>query len=88
VILIYMPLWSLLNSLWAISRSGGDTAMGMWADVSVNTLLFVPGAFILALCTPLDPVIMFAILKVTDVAKYFVARHFLRKERWVRNLTR
>jgi Na+-driven multidrug efflux pump len=88
VILIYMPLWSLINSLWAISRSGGDTAMGMWADVSVNTLLFVPGAFILALCTPLDPVIMFAILKVTDVAKYFVARHFLKKERWVRNLTR
>jgi putative MATE family efflux protein len=88
VILVYLPLWSLLNSLWAISRSGGDTAMGMWADVSVNTLLFVPGAFILAFCTPLDPVIMFAILKITDVAKYFVARHFLKKERWVRNLTR
>ncbi|MDR3303413.1 MAG: polysaccharide biosynthesis C-terminal domain-containing protein [Treponema sp.] len=88
VILVYLPLWSLLNSLWAISRSGGDTAMGMWADVSVNTLLFVPGAFILALCTPLDPVVMYAILKLSDIAKYFVARHFLKKERWVRKLTR
>ncbi|MDR1324868.1 MAG: polysaccharide biosynthesis C-terminal domain-containing protein [Treponema sp.] len=87
VILLYLPLWALLNSLWAISRAGGDTAMGMWADVSVNTLLFVPGAFILALCTPLDPVVMFAILKISDVAKLFVARHFLKKERWVRNLT-
>ncbi|MDR1399862.1 MAG: polysaccharide biosynthesis C-terminal domain-containing protein [Treponema sp.] len=87
VILLYLPLWALLNSLWAISRAGGDTAMGMWADVSVNTLLFVPGAFILALCTPLDPVVMFAILKISDVAKFFVARHFLKKERWVRNLT-
>jgi Na+-driven multidrug efflux pump len=87
VILLYLPLWALLNSLWAISRAGGDTAMGMWADVSVNTLLFVPGAFILAFCTPLDPVVMFAILKISDVAKLFVARHFLKKERWVRNLT-
>jgi hypothetical protein len=30
---------------------------------------------------------MFAILKITDVAKYFVARHFFKKERWVKNLT-
>jgi putative MATE family efflux protein len=87
VILAYLPLWSLLNAQFAISRSGGDTALGMYADVSVNTLLFVPGAFLLALCTPLDPVPMFAILKVSDIAKYLVARHFLKKERWVRNLT-
>jgi putative MATE family efflux protein len=88
VILIYLPLWALLNSQFAISRAGGDTAMGMYADVSVNTLLFIPGAFILALCTPLNPVAMFAILKLSDIAKYFVARHFLKKERWVRNLTK
>jgi Na+-driven multidrug efflux pump len=88
VILLYLPLWALLNSLFAISRAGGDTAMGMYADVSVNTLMFVPGAFFLALCTPLNPVIMFAILKLSDIAKYFVARHFYNKERWVRNLAR
>jgi putative MATE family efflux protein len=87
VILIYMPLWALLNAYFAISRAGGDTAMGMWADVSVNTLLFTPGAFILALCTPLDPVVMFSILKLCDFAKLAVARHFFKKERWVRNLT-
>jgi Na+-driven multidrug efflux pump len=87
VILAYLPLWALLNAQFAISRSGGDTAMGMYADVSVNTLLFVPGAFILALCTTLEPVFMFAILKLSDIAKYLVARHFLKKGRWVRNLT-
>jgi putative MATE family efflux protein len=87
VILAYLPLWCLLNAQFAISRSGGDTAMGMYADVSVNTLLFVPGAFILALCTSLDPVPMFAILKLTDIPKYLVARHFFKKERWVKNLT-
>jgi putative MATE family efflux protein len=87
VILIYLPLWGLLNAQFAISRSGGDAAMGMYADVSVNTLLFTPGAFILAFCTSLDPVTMFAILKLTDIAKYLVARHFFKKERWVKNLT-
>jgi putative MATE family efflux protein len=87
-ILIYLPIWALLNAMFAISRSGGDTAMGMYTDVSVNTLVFVPGAFILALFTVLDPVTMFAILKVSDIIKIFIARHFLNKERWVKNLTR
>jgi putative MATE family efflux protein len=86
-ILIYLPLWSLLNALIAISRSGGDTALGMYTDVSVNTLLFVPGAFILALCTNMAPVPMFVLLKLTDIIKLFIARHFFNKERWVRNLT-
>jgi Na+-driven multidrug efflux pump len=87
VILVYMPLWCLLNVLFAISRSGGDAAMGMYADVSVNTLIFVPGAFLLAFLTDLGPVTMFAILKMSDIAKYFVARYFFNKERWVKNLT-
>jgi Na+-driven multidrug efflux pump len=88
VILAYLPLWALLNAQFAISRSGGDAAMGMYTDLSVNTCLFVPGAFILALGTSLPPVTMFAILKLTDIVKFFIARHFLNKERWVRNLTR
>ncbi|MDR0568155.1 MAG: MATE family efflux transporter [Spirochaetaceae bacterium] len=88
VILVYLPLWCLLNAMFAISRSGGDAAMGMYTDLSVNTILFVPGCFLLALGTDLDPVRMFAILKTTDVLKLFIARHFLNKERWVRNLTK
>ena len=87
VITLYLPVWCLLNAMFAISRSGGDAAMGMYTDLSVNTFLFVPGCFILALCTSLNPVTMFAILKVTDFLKLLVARHFLNKERWVRNLT-
>jgi putative MATE family efflux protein len=88
VILAYLPLWALLNAQFAISRAGGDAAMGMYTDLSVNTFLFVPGAFILALGTSLHPVAMFAILKLTDIIKIFIARHFLNKERWVRNLTK
>jgi Na+-driven multidrug efflux pump len=87
VILAYFPLWGLLNVQFAVSRAGGDTAMGMITDVSVNTLLFVPGAFILSFATTIAPVPMFAILKLTDILKCFICRHFLRKERWVKNLT-
>ncbi|GHV94280.1 MATE family efflux transporter [Spirochaetia bacterium] len=87
VILVYLPLWGLLNVQFAISRSGGDTALGMYTDLSVNTFLFAPGAIILSLATSIQPVPMFALLKLTDIVKYFIARHFLRKERWVKNLT-
>jgi Na+-driven multidrug efflux pump len=87
VILAYMPLWGPLNALFAITRIGGDTALGMYVDLSVNTLLFIPGLFVLAFFTRLSPVTMFAILKLTDIVKYFMARHWYKKERWVKNLT-
>jgi Na+-driven multidrug efflux pump len=87
VIALYMPIWTVLNAQFAISRAGGDTALGMYVDVSVNTLLFVPGAFILTLGTNMGPVLMFGIIKITDVVKYLIARWYLKKERWVKNLT-
>jgi putative MATE family efflux protein len=87
VILVYLPLWCFLNTQFAISRAGGDTAMGMYTDVSVNFLLFAPGSVLLSFFTTLAPVPMFAILKTTDIVKCFIARYFLRKEKWVKNLT-
>ena len=87
VILAYIPLWGLLNVQFAISRAGGDTAMGMYTDVSVNTILFIPGAFILSFFTTIAPVPMFAILKLSDIVKFFICRYLLRKEKWVKNLT-
>jgi Na+-driven multidrug efflux pump len=68
-------------------RAGGDTAMGMYTDVSVNTLFFTPGSILLSLFTAIAPVPMFAILKMTDIVKFFIARYLLHKEKWVRNLT-
>jgi Na+-driven multidrug efflux pump len=86
VIVIYMPFWALLNSIWGITRAGGDTFTGMIADLSVNVTLFVPLCFILALCTNMGPFYMYFCVKLTDVVKYFIARHFMRKEKWVRNM--
>jgi len=87
IILLYLPLWAFLNVQFAISRAGGDAAMGMYVDVSVNTLLFAPGAVLLSFFTTLAPVPMFALLKLTDFVKLYIARKLLRKEKWVKNLT-
>jgi putative MATE family efflux protein len=88
VILAYLPLWGFLNLQFAISRAGGDAATGMYTDLIVNTLLVVPGALLLSFFTSLPPVPMFALIKLSDIAKVFIARHFLKKERWVKNLTK
>ncbi|HPB65275.1 MAG TPA: MATE family efflux transporter [Spirochaetales bacterium] len=86
VIAVYLPLWSLLNSQFAVSRAGGDTMMGVVVDVGVTYALFIPGAFALALLTPIGPVYMYAIVKLTDLVKWVVACRWLKKERWLRNL--
>ena len=86
VILAYLPFWGLLNTQYCVSRAGGDTAMGMYTDLSVNTILFIPGAFILSYLTSVPPVLMFAVLKTTDLLKIFICRYFLRRERWIKNL--
>jgi putative MATE family efflux protein len=86
VISAYLPLWSLLNAQFAVSRAGGDTMMGVVVDVGVTYVLFIPGAFALALLTPIGPVVMYGLVKLTDFAKWFIAYRWLKKERWVRNL--
>lgn len=88
VISCYLPLWSLLNAQFAVSRAGGDTMMGVVVDVGVTGALFIPAVFALALLTNIGPVQMFAIVKSTDIIKWYIARLWLRKERWVKNLAR
>jgi putative MATE family efflux protein len=82
----YLPLWTLLNAQFAISRAGGDTVMGVYVDVGVTYILFVPAAFAIAAWTTLGPVLLFGLAKLSDIVKAAVAFWWLRKERWVRNL--
>ena len=86
VIASYIPLWTLLNAQFALSRSGGDAAMGVWVDVGVTYIVFLPIAFGLAWWTSLGPVALFAIAKVSDIGKAATAFWWLAKERWVKNL--
>jgi len=55
-------------------------------DVGVTYLVFLPAAFALALATPLGPVALFAIAKISDLPKAAVAFWWLAKRRWLRNL--
>ena len=88
VISVYLPVWSYLNAQFAVARSGGDAVMGAWVDLSINSTLFLPGIFLLAVFTDLGPVEMYAIVKITDFVKVGIAMWQLKKERWVRNLTK
>lgn len=81
----YLPLWAFLNAQYAISRSGGDTLLGVFADTVGNTL-FLGGMFALTFLTSLGPVAMYAIVKISDVPKAIVAHFWLKKERWLKNL--
>lgn len=86
VIAVYLPLWTLLNAQFALSRAGGDTTMGVYVDVGVTYLLFLPLAWALSALTPIGPVALFGWAKLTDFLKTAVAAWWLRKGRWVRNL--
>jgi putative MATE family efflux protein len=86
VIAAYIPLWTLLNAQFALSRAGGDTAMGVWVDVGVTYAVFIPIAIALAAWTRMGPVALYGIAKLADIGKTVVAFWWLSKERWVRNL--
>ena len=82
----YMPLWTYLNAQFAVSRTGGDTVMGIVTDVFINVFAVLPGMVLLTFFTSLGPVSMYALVKTTDFAKVFIAHSWLKKERWVKNL--
>jgi putative MATE family efflux protein len=84
----YMPLWCLANAQFAISRTGGDTTMGVIVDLTANLLIYVPGMFMLTRFTTLGPVVMYAIVKISDLEKVIVAATWLKKERWLKNLAK
>jgi len=84
----YMPLWTLLNAQFAVSRSGGDTFMGFIVDVLGNVFLFVPATILLAKLTDFGPVAIFALVKLSDIPKTLSAAWWLRKERWLVNLAK
>ncbi len=88
LIACYMPLWSLLNAQFAVARSGGDAIMGFFVDVVINLLIFIPSVFLLAHFTPLSPVFIFGLVKLSDILKAAVAQWWLKKERWVVNLAK
>lgn len=84
---IYLPLWTYINAQYSISRTGGDTTMGVICD-TIGNVLFLGGMFLLTYLTKLGPVPMYAIVKLSDFPKTIVAHKWLKKEKWLVNLTK
>lgn len=86
VIAAYLPIWCLLNSQFAVSRSGGDTVMGLVVDVGISYLVFIPAAVLISRFTTWGPVALYGVAKISDLPKVMLAEWWIAKERWVRNL--
>ena len=84
---LFMPPWVYINVQLAVSRAGGDTAMGLWVDGTTTLLIIFPGIFLIARYTAIGPVAMYGAVKAVDFVKITIAHFMLKRERWVRNLT-
>ena len=83
----FMPIWVYMNTQIAVSRSGGDTKMGAVADSLITIFVMIPLVFIIGFCTDLGPVFLYLGVKLIDFIKVIVFHLWLKKERWLKNLT-
>ena len=86
LISLYMPLWIFSNVQFSVARAGGDTVMGAVVDGFVTLAVVIPGILLLAQWTDWGPVLMYGVLRLTDIIKITVAYLWLKKEKWVKNL--
>ncbi|MBQ6389577.1 MAG: MATE family efflux transporter [Mogibacterium sp.] len=82
-----MPPWVYMMCQLAVSRAGGDTAMGAYADATITVFVMIPIVFLLAIYTEIGPVGLYFCVKIIDILKIGVFHLWLRRERWLRNLT-
>ena len=87
LISICMPAWLYMNTQQAVARAGGDTAMGFYADALLTLFIMIPMVFILGIYTAIGPVMMYACVKLIDLIKVAIFHFWLKKERWLKNLT-
>ena len=84
---IFMPVWIYMNTQMAVARAGGDTAMGAYTDAGITIVVMIPMVFIIALFTNTGPVVLYMGVKLVDIIKLIVFHFWLKKERWLKNLT-
>ena len=84
---LLMPAWLYMNTQQAVARAGGDTYMGAYTDAGLTLFVMTPMVFALALFTDVGPVVMYCGVKLVDVVKMVIFHFWLKKERWLKNLT-
>ena len=87
LIAILMPFWLYMNTQQAIARAGGDTAMGLYVDGFLTLFVMIPMVLLLGKYTLIGPVMMYACVKIIDLMKVVIFHFWLKKERWLKNLT-
>ncbi len=88
VMAFFMPLWIYMNAQQAVARAGGDTAMGAYTDASITIVLMLPMILIMGIFTNIGPVMMYLGVKLIDFIKIVIFHIWLKKERWLKNLTK
>jgi Na+-driven multidrug efflux pump len=83
----FMPAWVYLNAQQAVARAGGDTAMGAITDSGITIFIMLPLLFMIGFLTDTGPVLLYLYVKLLDILKIIVFHIWLKKERWLRNLT-
>ena len=58
-----------------------------WCADTVANILFIVGMIVLIAFTNLGPVLIYGLVKLSDVAKTLIAYFWLKKEKWLVNLT-
>ena len=85
---LFMPAWVYLNAQQAVARAGGDTAMGAYTDAMITIFVMIPLVIILGHFTKISPVMLYLYVKLLDLVKVVVFHVWLKKERWLKNLTK
>ena len=84
---LFMPVWLYMNTQQAVARAGGDTKMGGYTDAGLTLFVMLPMVYGLAMYTDIGPVAMYCGVKLIDVVKLVIFHFWLKKERWLKNLT-
>ena len=84
---LFMPVWVYMNTQQAVARAGGDTAMGAYADSLLTLFVMIPMVIVLGRYTLIGPVGMYGCVKLIDLVKVAVFHVWMKKERWLKNLT-
>lgn len=84
---VFTPVWVYMNAQQAVARAGGDTKMGAYTDAMITIFVMLPLLFGLGFLTDIGPVELYLCIKLIDLAKVVIFHFWLKKERWLRNLT-
>ena len=84
---LFMPVWVYMNTQQAVARAGGDAKMGAYTDAGLTLAVMMPMVFLLAYCTDAGPVVLYCGVKLIDAVKLVIFHFWLKKERWLHNLT-